>query len=262
MTQTSSRPYVLSIAGFDPSGGAGLLADIKTFEANEVYGLGVCTGLTFQNDIAFERVNWVGLPDILEQCRLLFERFTIDYVKVGLFEHLHLLPPMIDWLKERNPTIKIIWDPILRASAGYEFHRHYAQELLDQIFAGIYLLTPNIPETQLLQPASKPEQGAEMIAQHCPVYLKGGHQIVEKIADETFSSVIDILFNGNERQEFKSERIENGEKHGSGCVLSSAILANLAKGQSLEDACQSGKKYTTQFLGSNPTLLGFHRISG
>jgi hydroxymethylpyrimidine/phosphomethylpyrimidine kinase len=254
-----SRPYVLSIAGFDPSGGAGLLADIKTFEANEVYGLGVCTAITFQNDITFEKVNWVALPDILEQCLLLFDRFTIDYVKVGLIEHLHQLPQIFAWLKERNPAVKIIWDPILRASAGYEFHRQYDQALLHQIFTQIYLLTPNLPEIQLLQPDNKPEQGAGRIVQMCPIYLKGGHQTVEK--DSAISCVTDILYTRNERHEFKSARIENGEKHGSGCVLSSAILANLAKGLSLKDACQAGKTYTAKFLGSNPTLLGFHNVT-
>lgn len=77
------RPYALSIAGFDPSGGAGLLADCKTLESNAVYGLGVCTALTVQNDVAFERVQWVSGADILDQARLLFARFTIEYVKIG-----------------------------------------------------------------------------------------------------------------------------------------------------------------------------------
>ena len=92
---STSRPYALSIAGFDPSGGAGLLADCKTLEANGVYGLGVCTALTIQNDVTFERVSWVAPADIRDQIRLLLARFPIDSVKIGLFENLPQLLELI-----------------------------------------------------------------------------------------------------------------------------------------------------------------------
>ena len=82
------RPYALSIAGFDPSAGAGLLADVKTLEASGVYGLGVCTALTVQNDVAFERVNWVSAADIRDQIRILLVRFRVDFIKIGLVESL------------------------------------------------------------------------------------------------------------------------------------------------------------------------------
>ncbi|RYY19665.1 MAG: hypothetical protein EOO36_05300, partial [Cytophagaceae bacterium] len=98
------RPYALTIAGFDPSAGAGVLADIKTLEANGVYGLAACTALTQQNDVAFERVNWVGLADIQDQVRLLLARFRVDFIKIGLIESLPVLGELLGWLRTQRPA--------------------------------------------------------------------------------------------------------------------------------------------------------------
>jgi hydroxymethylpyrimidine/phosphomethylpyrimidine kinase len=85
---SSGRPYVLSIAGFDPSGGAGLLADIKTFELHRVQGMGVCTSLTFQNENEFEGLVWIEMPEIKKQLDILFKKYFFDYVKIGLIKSL------------------------------------------------------------------------------------------------------------------------------------------------------------------------------
>lgn len=244
------RPYALSIAGFDPSGGAGLLADCKTLESNAVYGLGVCTALTVQNDVAFERVRWVAPADILDQARLLFARFPIDYVKIGLVESLTQLPELLRWLQTQNPRVRIIWDPVLKASAGYEFHGSPPRVLVEALCKPLALLTPNQPEMLRLWPAATPEAAAREVSALCPVLLKGGH------ADGDLAT--DILFLNGEEHVFAAPRLPHGEKHGSGCVLSAAVLAHLAKGAPLDDACRFGKAYTATVLASNPTLLGYH----
>ncbi|MDF7815668.1 hydroxymethylpyrimidine/phosphomethylpyrimidine kinase [Hymenobacter sp. YC55] len=244
------RPYALSIAGFDPSGGAGLLADCKTLESNAVYGLGVCTALTVQNDVTFERVQWVSAADILDQARLLFARFTIEYVKIGLIESLAQLPDLLAWLQAQNPRVRIIWDPVLKASAGYEFHSSLPRGLVEALCKPLALLTPNRPEMLRLWPAATPEAAAREVSSFCPVLLKGGH------ADGALAT--DILFLNGEEHLFTAPRLPHGEKHGSGCVLSAAVLAHLAKEESLEDACRAGKAYTATVLASNPTLLGYH----
>ncbi|PWK23823.1 hydroxymethylpyrimidine/phosphomethylpyrimidine kinase [Arcicella aurantiaca] len=247
----NKRPFALTIAGFDPSGGAGLLADIKTFEANQIYGLGVCTALTVQHENRFDSVQWIESELIIEQARLLFEKYDIQYVKIGLIKSLEDLSKIINALLSWNPDLKIIWDPILKASAGFNFHDEINANLLKTILKQIYVLTPNLPEANLLVNDSiNTEEKAQILAENCAVFLKGGHGDLDESKD--------VLFYKNQRFEYLAKRIEHGEKHGSGCVLSSAITANLAKGLPLEKACEEAKKYITAFLGSNNSLLGYH----
>jgi hydroxymethylpyrimidine/phosphomethylpyrimidine kinase len=247
----TSRPYALTIAGFDPSAGAGALADIKTMEANGVYGLAACTALTVQNDVAFKRVTWVPLADMQDQIRLLLARFSVDFIKIGLIESLPVLLELLTWLKAQNPALRIIWDPVLRATAGYEFHARPEAGLLPAICRELALLIPNQPEALRLIPAAgSPEAAAKTLAAWCPVLLKGGHA--------TGSEATDLLLAGGKRHEFSAPRLPHGEKHGSGCVLSAAVLARLALGDSLGPACRAGKAYTAALLGSNDTLLGYH----
>ncbi|UOR04995.1 hydroxymethylpyrimidine/phosphomethylpyrimidine kinase [Hymenobacter aerilatus] len=245
------RPYVLSLAGFDPSGGAGLLADCKTFEQRGVYGFGVCTALTVQSDVQFKRVRWVPLIDLQEQSKLLFERFQINWAKIGLVESLTELPQLLQWLRAQNPHIGVVWDPVLKASAGYNFHTGPAPELVAQLCTGLALLTPNQPEMLRLWPAASAEAAAAAVSTWCPVLLKGGHAEGEE--------AVDVLYQqGQVVAEFSGPRLPHGEKHGSGCVLSAAIVAGLARGESLVEACGSGKAYTARVLASNETLLGYH----
>ena len=246
----SFRPYALSIAGFDPSGGAGLLADCKTLEANGVYGLGVCTALTIQNDVTFERVSWVTPTDIRDQIRLLLARFPIDFVKIGLYESLPQLLELTRWLKNQNPYLQLVWDPVLKATAGFEFHQQPDPELLRALCMQMALLTPNRPEMLRLWPAPTAEGAAEVVSAWCPVLLKGGHT--------TGSEATDLLFCSGPVQAFSAPRLPHGEKHGSGCVLSAAILGQLARGAALIDACRVGKAYTATVLASNSSLLGYH----
>ncbi|MBC6611077.1 hydroxymethylpyrimidine/phosphomethylpyrimidine kinase [Hymenobacter sp. BT507] len=246
------RPYVLSLAGFDPSAGAGLLADCKTFEQRGVYGFGVCTALTVQSDVQFERVQWVPLADIRAQAKPLLERFGVGWAKIGLVENLTKLPELLDWLRAQSPTIGVVWDPVLKASAGYDFHTGPAPELVRQLCTGLALLTPNQPEMRRLWPAAATaEAAAATVSAYCPVLLKGGHA--------EGSEATDVLYqNGQEVARFTTPRLPHGEKHGSGCVLSAAIVAGLARGESLVEACRSGKAYTARVLASNESLLGYH----
>ncbi len=247
----NKRPLALTIAGFDPSGGAGLLSDIKTFEANQVYGLGVCTALTVQHENRFDSVQWVDIELIIKQAKLLFEKYSIEYVKIGLIKSLDDLSIIITALLTWNPDVIIIWDPILKASAGFNFHDEINVNILKAILTQIYVLTPNLPEANLLvSDFINTEQKALVLAENCAVFLKGGHGDLDESKD--------LLFYQNQRVEYLAKRIIHGEKHGSGCVLSSAITANLAKGFPLEKACEKAKKYITAFLGSNDSLLGYH----
>jgi len=245
------KVYLLSIAGFDPSGGAGILADIKTFEANKIHGLGVCTAITFQNDAEFEGVNWVKEEDIIRQLEVLLKKFSVKWVKIGLIENFTVLKNIILFLKKHDPEINIIWDPILRASAGFVFHNKVERKELIDTCIDIYLITPNLIEIKKLIPEMDEESAAEFLSHYCNVLLKGGHG--------TGDMARDILFEQKQKSLFEAEKVK-AHKHGTGCVLSSAILSNLAKGYELKDACKEGKEYVTDFIKSDNSLLGFHYV--
>ena len=241
---------VLSIAGFDPSGGAGSLADIKTFEANRVCGMGVLSALTFQNDILFEGLKWIEADEILQQVAVLRKRFEFSVVKIGLIKNLEVLETVISELKQSLTECQIIWDPIVKASAGFQFHKHFEREQLFAVLENCFLITPNTEEVTFLAGIDNPMEAARLLAKHCSVLLKGGHNKEEP--------GVDYLFSQNQIEKIFPKGKVVFPKHGSGCVLSAAIASNLAKGNDLITACLNAKTYVEQFLSSNETLLGTH----
>lgn len=245
-----TRPTVLTIAGLDPSGCAGLLADIKTFEAHNVNAMAVCTANTKQNIAEFKEANWVKINDILSQLNLLQKETRFDLVKIGLVENFHVLNRIINELLQHNKAAKIIWDPICKASAAFEFHTDIDREELEIICSKLYLITPNLDEIKLLVPGKNADEAGKYLSQFCNVLIKGGHSI-----DDTST---DTLYMENVIHRFKANKFSEFSKRGTGCVLSSAILANLANGQELPKACESAKKYITNYLKSNNSLVGYH----
>lgn len=247
------RPVTLSIAGLDPSSGAGLMADIKTFEAHKIYGLGVPTCITYQHDTTFQKAEWIALEKITAQIDLLKERFHITYIKIGLIENLNLLDQLLTYLHTSLSNPYIIWDPVLKTSTGHTFHTQPDAGLVESICKKIYLLTPNIPEVILLGKSNHAMDNTKMLSSFCHVYLKGGHSDEKKGKDFLFTK---------EGKEFSynPKQKQVSEKHGSGCVLSAAIIANLARKSSLHRACMNAKNYTAAFLSSNPSLLGYHKL--
>lgn len=245
------RPCALSIAGFDPSGGAGLLADIKTFEQHKVQGMGVVTGLTFQNDSVFDEVQWIQTNEITRQIEVLTRKFKFEFVKVGMIKDLDTLAVLISLLRASNS--KLIWDPILKASAGFEIHKGFEKEKLVSILKNLYLITPNTDEIKILSGETDEMKGAKLLSNYCNVFLKGGHSEKNKGKDFLFTTDGNVF-------PFRPKKISENRKHGSGCVLSSAITANLALGTHLQRSCLKAKDYVTKFLTSTKTLLGYHKI--
>ncbi|HVI46293.1 MAG TPA: hydroxymethylpyrimidine/phosphomethylpyrimidine kinase [Chitinophaga sp.] len=244
------RPYALSIAGLDPSGGAGLLADIKTFEQHRVYGLGVCTAITVQTASDFISVDWLPVSKILAQVKPLLEYHRIRYCKIGIMEDVKAMLEVVSGLKQLAPDIRIVLDPVLKASAGFSFHNDIQQQHWQQLLQQLYLLTPNYPEAQLLTGCNDGEEAARRLSAFCAVLLKGGHHAQQQ--------GIDILYTGNMVHTYGPGRAAVFPKHGSGCVLSSAITASLALGQSIQEACCNGKAYTEKILASHSSLTGYH----
>lgn len=263
--ESVERPYVITIAGLDPSAGAGLLSDLKCFEAHRVYGFGVCTAVTVQTDTEFLKVDWLEKEQVIAQLKPLVEKFRIQAVKIGLIKDLETLSAICDFLNSSDPRIKIVLDPILKASAGHKFHEWNGQlDLFKMLLKRLYLITPNYLELQELKGSDsvlgrrnsitadtmEVDQVCQSWSDDCAVLLKGGHHPLRPGTD--------LLFQKNERQAFKSGSLTVSPKHGSGCVLSSAITAQLALGNSLPKSCLLGKQYIEKFLNSNNSLLGFH----
>lgn len=246
------NPHILTVAGFDPSAGAGILADIKTFEAYGLYATGACSAITIQNDLTFEKVEWISVNKILEQVKILTDRFLLDYVKIGLIENLDVLEKIVDWILLENKEAKIIWDPIIKASAGFTFHATIDTKRIQSLCAKLFLITPNLEEARMLSRAgSSLIDGISELSKFCPVLLKGGHS--------EDGQANDLLFIKGSTVTFESVKFENVEKHGSGCILSSAIVAGLAQGLELADACAEAKAYVTEYLTSARGLLGIHK---
>lgn len=251
-TTTAARPYALTLAGLDPSGGAGLTADVKTLEALGVMGLSVATCLTVQHEAVLTEVEPVGTSFIQAQIQLLFERYAIAYCKIGLVPSWSVLETLLDSLRAARHDVYIIVDPIFRATAGYDFHQNTLPS--SAVLAKIDLLTPNENELRRLQQGTEsPTETAQRLAQTtCAVLYKGGHNKRQKGTDVLFTTDTSVVFEPLIPVQF--------DKHGSGCVLSAAITGYLALGATLSDACRLAKDYTAYFLNSTSGLLGYHHL--
>jgi hydroxymethylpyrimidine/phosphomethylpyrimidine kinase len=250
-----NRPIVLSIAGFDPCGGAGVLADIKTMELHQCLGMAVNTSITNQVEDKFISVNWFSTDDIIKHIQTLTNKYKIDFVKIGIVENLHTLHAIVSFLKQQNNTITIVWDTVLSASSGFHLIEAIDKNKLEDVLKNIFLITPNIIEVKKLSGIDNEREAANYLSTHCHVLLKGGHSETNK--------GIDFLFHNKTTTNVTLSVVEGNKnilypKHGSGCILSSSITANLALGNDLETACQKSKRYIETILNSNTNLLAYH----
>jgi hydroxymethylpyrimidine/phosphomethylpyrimidine kinase len=248
---SENRPIVLTIAGFDPSGGAGVLADIKTFEQHKVYGFAINTANTIQTENEFHRIQWTPIDFVLKSIAVLLKNHNIKAVKIGIVPSLIYLNEIVISLKKQSPTIQIVWDPVLKSSTEFDFLTLSNQQILIDILNQIDLITPNYNEMQKLFPYFDNRSNSHPSGVG-GLLLKGGHNPTE--------IGVDYLFTQKEVFRLMPKETLLFEKHGSGCVLSSAITANLALGQNLKTACENAKIYTENYLLSNSTKLGFHYV--
>jgi len=230
-----------------------VLADVKTLEAHGCYGLGVVSAITYQNDICFDGLDWVPQQQIEQQIQLLLQRLHPVTVKIGLVQNFTVLESLLTFLRHHLPGVPIVWDPVLKASAGFAFHEKWQADAWQQILQQVSIITPNLPEMQRLCGAEQWKEYALVWSRHCAVYVKGGHAAGEQLTD--------ALYTNGAVHTFSATRIAGGDKHGSGCVLSSALAAGLAKGHELPVAAARAHAYTRAFLGSNTSLLGDHQYS-
>ena len=243
----NNRPYCLTIAGFDPTAGAGVLADIKTFESFGVYGMGIITSNTFQTDNEFVNVKWMDVNDILNQMELLMKKYDFKALKIGLIKDFDTLLQVIQLAKELSPDIHIVWDPILKSSSGFNFHSEQSLQLC-YLVDYCSLITPNWNEFETMWNVDPTKLST--VETTSSILLKGGHR-KEK-------NGCDVLYSAGQSIEIAGNSFHGKSKHGTGCVLSAAIAANLAKGANLLDSCTIAKSYVEKFILSNDSNLGYH----
>lgn len=236
--------HVLSIAGTDPSGGAGAAADCKTICAHQCFALNVITAVVSQNTQGVRGYMDVTPELIASQIDAVFEDITVDAVKIGMVSNPVTIAVIAEKLQHYKPSI-IVVDPVMVATSGHRLLHTEAEEALKtQLIPLADVLTPNIPEAEVLtgmtiESIADMEQAAKQIEAlgAKAVLVKGGH----RIEDAT-----DILYDGQDMYHFKGKRVESTSTHGTGCTLSSAIASNLAKGMTLAEAVHEGKEYVFQ----------------
>ncbi len=239
---------VLTIAGSDSGGGAGIQADIKTMTMNGVFAMSAVTALTAQNTTGVQGIYEVT-PDFLGlQIDSVFTDLRPDAVKIGMVSSTGLIETIADRLLFYQAE-KIVVDPVMVATSGAKLISDDAVETLSRcLFPLAAVLTPNVPEAEILcgekiVDAADMERAAKLIGEKysCSVLLKGGHRV---------NDANDLLWSDGTLRWFEGRRINNPNTHGTGCTLSSAIASNLAKGYSLPDAVFRAKDYISGALGA------------
>ena len=183
----------------------------------------------------------------------MLSHYNVEVVKIGIIENILVLNNIVSFIHKKNKAIKIVVDTVIKSSSGFNFWNETTNEqLLFETLSKIFLITPNYNEALQLIPSANAKESAVKLSAYCNVLLKGGHNN-EELA-------VDYLYMQNDIEKMEGNTNNTYAKHGSGCVLSAAITANLALGLNLVSSCKNAKKYIEQFLSSNHTLLGYHYV--
>jgi len=242
----------LTVAGSDCSGGAGIQADIKTMTMNGVYAMSAITALTAQNTTGVRAIQ-ESTPDFLmQQIDAVFEDIFPDAVKIGMVSSGALIRVIADRLRYHRAK-NIVVDPVMIASSGSALLKTEAVKVLTgELLPIASLVTPNIPEAEVLtgmviENREDMQTAAKVIGGNfgCAVLLKGGHSI---------NDANDLLYRDGEYRWFEGKRIDNPNTHGTGCTLSAAIAANLAKGYALDESVKRAKDYISGALAAQLDL--------
>ena len=243
---------VLTIAGSDCSGGAGIQADIKTMIMNGVYAMSVITALTAQNTTGVFGIQESPVEFVDQQMDCVFQDIFPDAVKIGMLSSPEIMHHVAAGLQKYEAR-HIVLDPVMVYTSGHRLMQKEAEETLQkELFPLAEVITPNIPEAEVLTglkitDADSMELAARAISNefHISVLLKGGHRVED---------ANDLLYTDGKTQWLKGERIDNPNTHGTGCTLSSAIASNLAKGYDLTDSVIRAKSYLTDALRADLNL--------
>ena len=243
-------PNIVTIAGVDPSGGAGVLADIKTIGALGGYGCSVIAALTAQNTCAVTGVYPVPAHFVRDQLKTLFEDVEIDAVKIGMLSDEAVIDEVAAALQKYAPRF-VVLDPVMVAKSGDRLLPENCVEALKQKLLPLAtVLTPNLPEAAALVGTEEIQEASQMqaLADKLLPFMKKGSWLLLKGGHLKGTEVPDWLTNGTETHVFNAARIETKNTHGTGCTLSSAIAAFLAQGYPLREAVEQAETYVHEAI--------------
>lgn len=245
---TSRYPRLLTIAGSDSGGGAGIQADLKTFSALGCYGMSAITALTAQNTTGVRAIHAIPPQMLRDQIDAVIEDIGVDAVKIGMLHAPEIVQVVADAI-DRHQLRQVVLDPVMIATSGAVLIENEAvQTLVQQLFPRVHLITPNLDEAGFLVGHTlKNESDMESAADQLlgvgarAVLIKGGHLSGDTVAD---------LFVNSQGQKWwlRAPRIHSPNTHGTGCTLSSAIAAHLALGDPIEQAIENSHAYIRQAL--------------
>jgi len=238
-------PILLSIAGFDPSCGAGTVADLKTFAAHGCYGVAAITSLTVQNTQGVEAVHNLPSAEVRGQLEILAKDCDIAAVKIGMLGNRGNAAVVGEFL-ETHEFLHVVHDPVMKSSSGTELLdaagiKYLATELLKR--SGV--LTPNIPEAEILTGMAIKDVG-DMEAAAKKIFEMGAPAVIVKGGH--MDRAVDVLFDGNELIQLGGDRVKSDNTHGTGCTFASALAAQLASGRALVEAATLAKAYVTKAI--------------
>jgi len=250
------RPSVLIFAGSDPGGGAGLQADIQAVAAFCAHPLTVVTALTVQDNDRVYDVQPVAADMVRRQAQALIDKIDIAAVKIGIVgnrANAEAIAGLIAALRQRRPDLPVVLDTVLASGHGDALSKDDAVQAILPLLPLASIVTPNLPEAvRLCGGETKIDAQADMLLRHCPnALIKGGHG--------SGKDVLNCWFNQHERRTWTWPRLE-GEFHGTGCTLASAVAALLACGKPLEEALDAAQAYCHQALLSAYAIAAGQRI--
>lgn len=251
-SETETPPVALTIAGFDPSGGAGVVADVKTFTAFGCFATAAVTSLTYQNTTGVFGASHQTAETVRAQVLAVTEDFKVAGVKTGMLPTREVIEEVARLLRETDLPAPVV-DPVVRSTSGYDLIDDRALDALKrELMPLARLVTPNVPEAERITGLEiRDERGMLEAARAMrdmgarAVLVKGGHLT---------GSALDLLDDEGRVRTFDAARIETTSTHGTGCTLAAAIAACLARGLALEDSIEAAKRFVTEAICRAPRL--------
>tara|TARA_B100001123_G_scaffold392983_1_gene472620 strand:- start:36 stop:848 length:813 start_codon:yes stop_codon:yes gene_type:complete len=244
------KSKVLIIAGSDSSGGAGIQADIKTVTAIGSYAMTAVTAITAQNTTGVNSITPIPPEEIKKQILFTCKDIKPDAIKIGMLHSAEVIMSVINSLKKVK-TSKIVLDPVMVAKGGTKLISKKAIKILrEKMIKRAYLITPNIPEAEILT-ETKIKNLKDMIYAANILLKLGAKNVLVKSGHKNTKHMEDVLLTRKEIKIFKNKKIITKNTHGTGCTLSSAIATFLSCGKPLKKSCELGIKYVNQAIGSN-----------
>ncbi|QHT48365.1 bifunctional hydroxymethylpyrimidine kinase/phosphomethylpyrimidine kinase [Bacillus sp. SB49] len=249
----------LTIAGTDPSGGAGIQADLKTFQELQSYGMSVVTSVVAQNTTGVSAVHHLPVTMLKQQLYAVSDDMPIDALKTGMVATIDMMEVLKQWLKETEAAY--VMDPVMVATSGDPLIEEKARDYLRKELVPLTtLVTPNIPEAEYLTgKAIETEEAMKKAAEELVEVYGAGAALVK--GGHLRGHAVDYLYDGNEMTVLEAERIDTNNTHGTGCTYSAAITAYLSRGDTLKEAVRKSKYFVTEAIrhsfdlgaGSGPT---------